>query len=167
MAHAGPLSLFEGDWTNCLCPQVYCSDASKRGWSFASRTAHVSLVMVVFLNALASAVRPAVSVPGSTLSNKWGSPTRQEDEFFETEFEEVPRCSLHTLGVLSIVVDLGGTKIFLLLEARFVLRAVQCAKERHLNVRILFLLDNLALVVLLIKGRTRSFPDLAVSAVGS
>ena len=48
------------------------------------------------------------------------------------------------------------------LETRSALRAVQSAFARHRNVRILHLLDNLALVLLLTKGRTRSFPVLAV-----
>ena len=50
----------------------------------------------------------------------------------------------------------------LLLETRSALRAVQSACERHRNVRTLLLLDNLALVLLLTKGQTRSFLVLAV-----
>ena len=42
------------------------------------------------------------------------------------------------------------------------LRAEQSACERHRNVGVLFLLDKLALVLLLKNGRTRSFPVLAV-----
>ena len=57
-----------------------------------------------------------------------------------------PRCSLQTL------VDLCGTKIFC--HSRLVPRfqQVQCACERHVNVRILFLLGNLALVCVVDQG---------------
>ena len=60
------------------------------------------------------------------------------------------------------MVDLRGTKIFFLFEARSAFRAVQCSCERHQNVPMLFLLDNLVLVLLLTKGRVRSFLVLAV-----
>ena len=43
-AYAGPLPLLKGDWTNCQCPEVNCSDASEKGWSLATRMAAVSLV---------------------------------------------------------------------------------------------------------------------------
>ena len=63
------------------------------------------------------------------------------------------------------LVDYGGLVrddgIFLL-ETLSAARAVQCACERHRNVRILFLLDNLAMVLWLTRGRTRSLPVLAV-----
>ena len=45
----------------------------------------------------------------------------------------------------------------LLLETRSALQAVQTACERHRNVRETFLLDNLELVLLSTKGRTRFF----------
>ena len=43
-AYAGLLPLLKGDWTKRWCPEVSCSDASEKGWSFATRTALVSLV---------------------------------------------------------------------------------------------------------------------------
>ena len=43
-AYVGLLVLMKGDWTNLWCPEVYCSDASEKGWSFVTRAAPVSLV---------------------------------------------------------------------------------------------------------------------------
>ena len=78
-------------------------------------------------------------------------------EFPEMEHEEVPDLPNICADLLSVdawrLVDSGrfvGDENILLLETRS-LRAVQSACERHQNVRILFLLDNLALVLLLTK----------------
>ena len=142
-AYAGLFSLSTGDWTNCWCPEVYCSDASKKkGRSYASRTALSSRVMVVVWDALASAVRPAVNGPRSTLSNKWGlSDTATDDVFFfETELEEIPDVPEICAEMLSADAwrlhdgRLVRDEDILLLEARSALQAVQCACERHLNV---------------------------------
>ena len=95
--------------------------------------------------------------------------TATEDLFSEVEFEEFPDFSEICAEVLSVdawrLVDDGRfvrDEDILPLEARSALRAVQCACERHRNVRILQLLDKLALVLLLTKGRTRSFLVLTV-----
>ena len=125
-AHAGLLSLSDGIGPTVGVPNG-CS----------------SRVMVWFWIVLAFAVRPVVSVPGSTLSDYWGLPTRQRKMSFLTRnlrrsqiFPSfVLRCSLQTLGV-----DYGRLvrdEHISLLDARSALRTVQCACERHRNVHIL------------------------------
>ena len=81
------------------------------------------------------------------------------DEFPEMECEEVPDFPEICAELLSVdawrLVDNGRfvrDETILLLETRSALRAVQSACERHRNVRKIFLLDNLALVLLLTKG---------------
>ena len=76
-----------------------------------------------------------------------------EDELFETEFEKVPDfpdicAELHSAEAWHLVDYARFVRVedILLLEKRSALRAVQSACERHRNVRILCLLNNLALV---------------------
>ena len=170
-AYAGLILVLKGDWTNRGGPEVYCSDASEKGWSFATRTAPVlsARVMVVFWSVLVFAVRLAVNVLGNTLSNTWVLPIWRFKVIFMRWNDVVQNFPEICAELLSVdawhPVDYGRfvqDEGLLLLEAPSALRAPQCACERHWNVRILFLLDNLALVLLLAKLRTRSFPVLAV-----
>ena len=90
----------------------------------------------------ASAVRQAVNVPGNTLSNNWRLSTGRD----------LCRYAL-SVGTWRLV-DYGR------------LLRDECAllpEARHWNVRILLLLDKLALVSLLTKGRKLSFPVHAVT----
>ena len=78
--------------------------------------------IVVFWNALDSAVRPAVSVRASALSKNWALPMRRRKMSFfeaelETEFEEVPDFSENCAEMLSgdhlrLVVVSGETTMF-------------------------------------------------------
>ena len=92
------------------------------------------------------------------------------DEFLELEYEEVP-VLLEICAELSLRRRVASCRLWLflvrdedtlLLETRSARRAVQSSCEKHRHVRVLFLLDNLALILLLTKGRTWSFPMLAV-----
>ena len=163
-AFAGLLSLFKADQlVVSRSLQLGCFQKEDGRLRHARHMSLSSRVMVVFWNALASAVRPAVSVPGSTLSNNWGSPTL-EDEFFETEFEEVPDFPEICAEMLSADVwrlvhhsRFVRDEDILRLEARSALRAVQCACERYWNVRTLFLLDTLALGFAVDQGKNVVF----------
>ena len=68
----------------------------------------------------------------------------------------VPSCFSQALGLLSVMVVSCGSRTFCN-SKRGPLRAVQSACERHRNVRMLVLLDDLALVLLWTKGRTGVF----------
>ena len=109
------------------------------------------------------AVRRAVNVPGNTLSNSWGLPIRrQKMSSMRWNMKRSQVFSKFCAEMLSVDawhrVDYGRfvwDKDILLLETRFALRAVQYVSERHRNVRVPLLLDNLVLVVLLTKERSR------------
>ena len=94
-----------------------------------------------------------------------------ENEFSEMEFEGVSDFFEICAEMLSVyawrLVDYGRfvrDEDISLLEARSVLGLVQCACERRRNVRIRFLLENLALVLPLTKRRSRSFPGVFTQA---
>ena len=98
------VTIDKGDWTICWCPEGYCSDASRRGWSFASRTAPVSLVARHGRVLGRSRCRsPAGSErAGSAPSNNWGLPTRRRKMNFlkrslrrsQIFWRFLPRCFL-------------------------------------------------------------------------
>ena len=91
--YAGLLSLFNGDGTNLLMSRSLLLGCVPERMVFLRLSRHVSLssrATVVFWSALASAVRPTVSVHGSAPSNIWGLPVRLAEAEFETEFEEAP-----------------------------------------------------------------------------
>ena len=74
--------LGKGRATHC-CPSLFRIIASLD--SCLRHARHKSLssrVLVEFWNALVSAIRPAASVPRSTHSNKWSSPTRKRKMSF-------------------------------------------------------------------------------------
>ena len=154
-ACAGLLPLFKGDWNYCWCSEVHCSDASKK-----------KVVCVAHGNCLS---RRASWLSFGTLSlpQSGGSEgarehafqqlgladTATEDQYSETEYEEVQDFPDICAEMLSA--DAGRfvrDEDILPLEARSALPAVQCACERHPNVRILFLLGNLASVVVVDQG---------------
>ena len=138
-------------------PKVYSSDVSKKGRSFASRTAQVSLV------ARNGRVLERVRFRGPA-----GSKRAQEHALQQLIYEQVPDLPEFGAELPSVVnrnlVDYGRflREDILLLEARSAIRAVQSASQLHQNVRILFLLDSLALVLVLTKYRTLSFLVLVV-----
>ena len=132
----------------------------------------LSRVMVVFWKVPASAVQPCNERAREHVFQQLGlADTATEDEFFlQMQFHEVPdfhrnlcRDALfRRLASCRLIVDLCGTKICCYL--RLVPRFEQCSvhvKETG-TVRRVFLLDNLALVLFLTKGRARSFHVLAV-----
>ena len=134
------------------------------GWSFAVRTAPVSLV------ARHGRVLERPRFPSRAGSERAREHAFQkleladpapEDESHEMEHVEVPDFSGFCGGLLSVdpwhIVDCGRfvrDEDIWPFETRSALRSVHSAW----NVRFLFLLDNVALVLLLTKGRTLSFP---------
>ena len=134
----------------------------KRVVLFATRTAPVSVV--------ARGRRVLERFRGRMLSNRWGllirrlkmSLMRWDMKRSQTFPKHLQSCFLSMLGILSIMVVSCGTRTFCHSKRGPRFEAVQSACERHRNVRVLFLLDKLALVLLLTKGRILSSPVLAV-----
>ena len=92
----GLLSLFKRDWTNCWCPEVYCSDASKKkkkGWSLATRMAPVSLVASnarVLERSRFRAPAGRERAHEHVFQHLGLADPAPEDEFLEVECEEIP-----------------------------------------------------------------------------
>ena len=127
----------------------------------ARRRSLSSRFMVVSWSVSVVAVWPAVNVPRSTLSGHRGLPTWRMEMSFLTWNVKRPDFYVELLSVdawrLVGYCRFVRDEDTLSLKTRSAHRAVQSACERHRNLRTLFLLDSLALVLLLTKGRTRSF----------
>ena len=131
----------------------------KRGGSFATRTAPVSVVARHGRVLERSRFRgPAGSEHAREHAFQYLRLTDRSPDFPEMCAELLTADTWHLVDYGRFVWD----EDILLIETRSALRAVQSACERHRNARKLFLHDNLALVLLLTRRRTRSFLVLAV-----
>ena len=121
-----------------------------------------SRIMVAYWIALASAVWQAVNVPGNSFPTIGACRDGDGRRGFLRR-DIVPRRSLWTLGVLSIIVDMCGTRMFC--YSRLVPRFEQCSvrvNDMGMCAYLPFSPMYLAMGLLLTKGRTRSFLVFAV-----
>ena len=142
-AHAGLHPLLRGDCTCRWCPEVYCSDASERGWSFAVRTAQISFF------ARHGRVPERSRFRGPSSSGRAQDHTYRQlglaesgpaDDIPDLEHEQVSNfpdicaelLSVNTWNIVDYSRFMRDEDTFPL-EARSSLRAVQSACERHQN----------------------------------